>query len=74
MKRISLLVLAIGALSLGSCRKHDCLCTTDVYDGNGNYVTTTKEVHKVKGFTTLKAAIECEEDGSSITNTYCSLD
>lgn len=72
--KIKLLFAAICAtIAFSSCRKHDCVCSTDMYDSNGYYVSTQTTTHKVKGFTTLKAATECSALQSGY-NTYCYLD
>lgn len=73
MKRIAILLIALGGLTATSCRKHSCTCATDVYDSNGYWVNTTYETHTVRGMTTLKAISECDELEYT-NNTYCNLD
>lgn len=69
MKKI--ILLAFGGLALVSCKKYDCVCSTDYYDSNGYYVGTTETTYTVKGRTVVQAELEC--DDYETYDSYCTI-
>lgn len=72
MKIKLLLGSVIAIVALSSCRKYNCECSTEVYDADGYYVTSTYDTHQVKARTTLGAMSKCDEYDTGV-NTYCSI-
>ncbi len=52
---------SIAMCTVNSCKKFTCICSTYVYDANGNFTSSISETHEVSATGIFRAEPKCDE-------------